>query len=120
MKNKVLTPGLADSMVRVTELAAIAASAEVGRGEEKRGDAAAVDGMRSALNEVDFKGRVVIDTVGISTIISITISIHTTFAGCFGRQVITPASAAEPRQVGQHRVAGGQGSRKSIIEYFGE
>ena len=60
MKNKVLTPGLADSMVRVTELAAIAASAEVGRGDEKKADAAAVDAMRSAFNEVDFKGRVVI------------------------------------------------------------
>ena len=60
MKNNVLTPSLADSMVRVTELAAIAASKEVGRGDEKKADAAAVDAMRSAFNEVDFKGRVVI------------------------------------------------------------
>ena len=60
MKNKVLTPGLADAMVRVTELAAIAASKEVGRGDEKKADAAAVDAMRSAFNAVDFKGRVVI------------------------------------------------------------
>jgi fructose-1,6-bisphosphatase II / sedoheptulose-1,7-bisphosphatase len=60
MKNKVLTPGLADAMVRVTELAAIAAAKEVGRGDEKKADAAAVDAMRSAFNAVEFKGRVVI------------------------------------------------------------
>ena len=60
MKNNVLTPSLADSMVRVTELAAIAASREVGRGDEKKADGAAVDAMRSAFNKVDFKGRVVI------------------------------------------------------------
>jgi len=60
MENKLLTPGLADAMVRVTELAAIAASKEVGRGDEKKADAAAVDAMRSAFNQVEFKGRVVI------------------------------------------------------------
>ncbi|MDP3458810.1 MAG: class II fructose-bisphosphatase [Hyphomonas sp.] len=60
MKNNVLTPSLADAMVRVTELAAISASQEVGRGDEKKADAAAVDAMRSAFNEVEFKGRVVI------------------------------------------------------------
>ena len=59
MKNNVLTPSLADAMVRVTELAAISASKEVGRGDEKKADAAAVDAMRSAFNEVEFKGRVV-------------------------------------------------------------
>jgi fructose-1,6-bisphosphatase II / sedoheptulose-1,7-bisphosphatase len=47
-------------MVRVTELAAIAAAGEVGRGDEKKADAAAVDAMRTAFNAVDFKGRVVI------------------------------------------------------------
>lgn len=60
MKNNVLTPSLADAMVRVTELAAISASKEVGRGDEKKADAAAVDAMRSAFNEVEFRGRVVI------------------------------------------------------------
>ncbi|MEP0316484.1 MAG: class II fructose-bisphosphatase [Hyphomonas sp.] len=60
MKNSVLTPSLADSMVRVTESAAIAAAKLVGRGDEKKADAAAVDAMRTAFNEVDFKGRVVI------------------------------------------------------------
>ena len=60
MKNSVLTPSLADSMVRVTECAAIAAAKLVGRGDEKKADAAAVDAMRTAFNEVDFQGRVVI------------------------------------------------------------
>jgi len=60
MKNSVLTPSLADAMVRVTEEAAIAASKLVGRGDEKKADAAAVDAMRTAFNRVDFKGRVVI------------------------------------------------------------
>ena len=50
MKNSVLTPSLADSMVRVTESAAIAAAKLVGRGDEKKADAAAVDAMRTAFN----------------------------------------------------------------------
>jgi fructose-1,6-bisphosphatase II / sedoheptulose-1,7-bisphosphatase len=60
MKSSVLTSGLADSMVRVTEVAAIAAERLVGRGDEKKADAAAVDAMRTAFNAVDFRGRVVI------------------------------------------------------------
>ncbi|MGB2573215.1 MAG: class II fructose-bisphosphatase [Henriciella sp.] len=47
-------------MVRVTELAAIAAERLAGRGDEKAADAAAVDAMRQAFNNIDFKGRVVI------------------------------------------------------------
>ncbi|WP_343525799.1 class II fructose-bisphosphatase [Sphingomonas sp.] len=47
-------------MVRVTEAAAIAASALVGRGDEKAADAAAVEAMRAALNELDMDGTVVI------------------------------------------------------------
>ena len=47
-------------MVHVTELAAIAASAEVGRGDEKQADQAAVDAMRTALNNVEMQGRIVI------------------------------------------------------------
>ena len=47
-------------MVRVTEAAAIAASALVGRGDEKVADAAAVEAMRHAFNELDFVGTVVI------------------------------------------------------------
>ncbi|MEM8616163.1 MAG: class II fructose-bisphosphatase [Pseudomonadota bacterium] len=60
MTNSVLIPHLADAMVRVTELAAIAAETLAGRGDEKAADAAAVDAMRTAFNAVDFKGRVVI------------------------------------------------------------
>lgn len=47
-------------MVRVTEAAAIAASALVGRGNEKAADAAAVEAMREALNGLDMHGTVVI------------------------------------------------------------
>jgi fructose-1,6-bisphosphatase II / sedoheptulose-1,7-bisphosphatase len=47
-------------MVRVTEAAAIAASKMVGRGDEKQADAAAVEAMRAALNELDLDGTVVI------------------------------------------------------------
>ncbi len=60
MTNSLLIPHLADAMVRVTEVSAIAAYHEVGRGDEKKADQAAVDAMRRAFNDIDFKGRVVI------------------------------------------------------------
>ena len=47
-------------MVRVTEYAAIAASRQVGRGDEHAADAAAVEAMRDALNQLDFDGTIVI------------------------------------------------------------
>ena len=47
-------------MVRVTEAAAIAAARLVGRGDEKAADAAAVEAMRAALNELPMDGTVVI------------------------------------------------------------
>ncbi|WP_419825930.1 class II fructose-bisphosphatase [Sphingomonas sp.] len=47
-------------MVRVTEAAAIAAARLVGRGDEKAADAAAVEAMRAAFNELEFDGTVVI------------------------------------------------------------
>ena len=47
-------------MVRVTENAAIAASRQIGRGDEKAADAAAVEAMRDSLNKIDFDGTVVI------------------------------------------------------------
>jgi fructose-1,6-bisphosphatase II / sedoheptulose-1,7-bisphosphatase len=47
-------------MVRVTECAAMAASHLIGRGDEKAADAAAVEGMRNALNGLDIDGTVVI------------------------------------------------------------
>ncbi|MBA3055123.1 MAG: class II fructose-bisphosphatase [Sphingomonadales bacterium] len=47
-------------MVRVTEAAAIGASALIGRGDEKAADHAAVEAMRAALNELYMDGTVVI------------------------------------------------------------
>ena len=46
--------------VRVTEAAAIAAWMLAGRGDEKAADQAAVDAMRTALNELDITGEIVI------------------------------------------------------------
>lgn len=51
---------LALEFVRVTEAAAIAASALIGRGDKHAADQAAVDAMRSRFNDVDFAGEVVI------------------------------------------------------------
>lgn len=51
---------LALEVVRVTEAAALAASRLVGRGDKDGADQAAVDAMRSALNSLHIKGRVVI------------------------------------------------------------
>ena len=50
----------ASGIVNATEKAAIAASQLIGLGNEKLADQAAVDSMRNALNEIDFKGRIVI------------------------------------------------------------
>jgi fructose-1,6-bisphosphatase II / sedoheptulose-1,7-bisphosphatase len=47
-------------MVRVTEAAAVAASRWIGRGDNDAADAAAVEAMREALNELPFDGTVVI------------------------------------------------------------
>jgi len=47
-------------MVRVTEAAAVAASKLVGRGDEKAADAAAVEGMRRAFDQLAIDGTVVI------------------------------------------------------------
>lgn len=51
---------LALEAVRVTEAAALAASLEIGRGDEKRADQVAVDAMRTALNSLDIQGEIVI------------------------------------------------------------
>ncbi|MEO1473507.1 MAG: class II fructose-bisphosphatase [Pseudomonadota bacterium] len=60
MTDRQVSAAIADAMVHVTELAALAASKEVGRGDEKQADQAAVDAMRTALNAVEMKGRIVI------------------------------------------------------------
>lgn len=46
--------------VRVTEAAAVAVSSQIGRGDEKTADQAAVDAMRTALNKIAMSGTVVI------------------------------------------------------------
>lgn len=47
-------------LVRVTEAAAVAAAALIGRGDEKAADAAAVEAMRKALGQLNMNGAVVI------------------------------------------------------------
>lgn len=51
---------LALEFVRVTESAAISAAKWIGRGDKNAADQAAVDAMRSRLNQIDFTGTVVI------------------------------------------------------------
>jgi len=51
---------LALEAVRVTEAAAIAASRQVGRGDERTADHVAVEAMRAALNALEIEGTVVI------------------------------------------------------------
>jgi fructose-1,6-bisphosphatase II / sedoheptulose-1,7-bisphosphatase len=51
---------LALEAVRVTEAAAIAASRQVGRGDERMADHVAVEAMRAALNDLPIEGTVVI------------------------------------------------------------
>jgi len=58
--SQVLDRVLVLEMVRVTEAAAVAASKLIGRGDEKAADAAAVEAMRDALNQLEFDGTVVI------------------------------------------------------------
>ena len=58
--SKVLDRVLVLEMVRVTEAAAIAASRLIGRGDEKAADAAAVEAMRKAFDELYMDGTVVI------------------------------------------------------------
>jgi fructose-1,6-bisphosphatase II / sedoheptulose-1,7-bisphosphatase len=58
--SSVLDRVLVLEMVRVTEAAAIAAARLIGRGDEKAADAAAVQAMREAFNELEIDGTVVI------------------------------------------------------------
>ena len=60
MSSKVLDRNLIMDAVRVCEAAAIAAWKLVGRGDEKAADQAAVDAMRTALNDLDIDGEIVI------------------------------------------------------------
>ena len=60
LASQVLDRVLVLEMVRVTEAAAIAASLLIGRGDEKAADAAAVEAMRKAFDELYMDGTVVI------------------------------------------------------------
>jgi fructose-1,6-bisphosphatase II / sedoheptulose-1,7-bisphosphatase len=60
MNPNLLDRSLVMEAVRVTEAAALAAWREVGRGDEKAADQAAVDAMRTALNEQAVDGLIVI------------------------------------------------------------
>jgi fructose-1,6-bisphosphatase II / sedoheptulose-1,7-bisphosphatase len=60
MSSDTLDRGLVLEAVRVVEIAAIAAWKEVGRGDEKQADQAAVDAMRTALNDLAIDGEIVI------------------------------------------------------------
>src|SRR6476661_3452996 len=59
-ESQVLDRVLLLEMVRVTEAAAIAAARLIGRGDNDAADAAAVEAMRAALNELPMDGTVVI------------------------------------------------------------
>ena len=56
----VLSDSLAFEAARAAAAAAVAASRLVGRGDEKAADQAAVDALRTALNRMAIKGRIVI------------------------------------------------------------
>ena len=56
----IISTQYASGIVNATEKAAAAASKLIGLGDEKAADQVAVDAMRTALNEIDFKGRIVI------------------------------------------------------------
>jgi len=56
----IISTQYASGIVNATEKAAIAASKLIGLGDEKAADQVAVDAMRTALNNIDFKGRIVI------------------------------------------------------------
>ena len=60
MSSEVLDRNLILDAVRVTEAAAIAAWKLVGQGDEKAADQAAVDAMRTALNDLAIDGEIVI------------------------------------------------------------
>ena len=60
IKSLLLDRNLALEAVRVTEIAAIASSFHMGRGNEKAADQSAVNAMRDFLNELDINGKVVI------------------------------------------------------------
>ena len=61
---KIMDRDLALEFVRVTEVAALASAVEMGRGDEKKADQAAVDAMRRGFDIIDMKGTIVIGEGG--------------------------------------------------------
>ncbi len=59
-KSQIICDDLAYAAARVGAAAAIASAQWIGRGDEKAADQAAVDAMRSALNAIAMRGRIVI------------------------------------------------------------
>ena len=64
MSKKFLDRNLALEAVRVTEVAALSSSLYMGRGNEKAADQAAVNAMRSYLNNLYIDGKIVKNTLG--------------------------------------------------------
>ena len=60
MNKQFLDRNLALEAVRVTEVAALSSSLHMGRGDEKTADQAAVNAMRSFLNNLSIDGTIVI------------------------------------------------------------
>ena len=60
LKSEYLDRNLALEAVRVTEMAALASSLHMGRGNEKKADQSAVNAMRSFLNNLMISGKIVI------------------------------------------------------------
>ena len=60
MNSEYLDRNLALEAVRVTEMAALASSLHMGRGNEKQADQSAVNAMRKFLNSLMISGKVVI------------------------------------------------------------
>ena len=59
MKKDFLDRNLALETVRVTEIAALASSLHMGKGNEKSADQSAVNAMRSFLNNMPISGKIV-------------------------------------------------------------
>ena len=60
MKSNFLDRNLALEAVRITEVAALASSIHMGRGDETIADQSAVNAMRSFLNNMPISGKIVI------------------------------------------------------------
>jgi fructose-1,6-bisphosphatase II len=73
---------LAFDLVRATEAAALACATQIGRGDQDRAKAAAASAMLSTLEEMDFRGRVVLGPRGDGTL-----SINSTVGASSGPEI---------------------------------